>query len=109
GVYELVGGTLQGTTTNTWRPMGIDLPKVQVRDLVLNQVTNTLLAATYGRSVYVLYLTAAQTAPVVNGLPAPLTAPLTAVTGASVWDAPVVLDPNAGRFAVYGNPSAPNL
>ena len=50
GVYELASGT------STWLRFGAGMPNVQVRDLELNQTTNTLLAGTYGRGVYQLSL-----------------------------------------------------
>ena len=45
----------------TWRRFGVGMPNVQVKDLELNLTTNTLLAGTYGRSVYQLFLDIAET------------------------------------------------
>ncbi|HXB39441.1 MAG TPA: T9SS type A sorting domain-containing protein, partial [Bacteroidia bacterium] len=50
GVYYTTGGN------NTWIPLGQGLPLVPVMDLTLHNPTHTLVAATYGRSMYSLDL-----------------------------------------------------
>ena len=39
-----------------WKPLGNELPAVVVSDLVIHKTKRTLLAATYGRSIYEYYL-----------------------------------------------------
>src|SRR5207253_920936 len=60
---------------------------VQVKDIELNQVNNTLLAGTYGRGVFQLFLS--------DGLAD--AGALRAVSGTSVWTGPVIL---AGDTAI---------
>jgi autotransporter-associated beta strand protein len=86
GVYELAGGA------GTWQRVGAGLPNVQVKDLVLNQATNTLLAGTYGRSVFKLFLTARQT----TGNSA--TPAFGALSGSSVWTGAVTVAGGAGAL-----------
>ena len=115
GVYVLVGGSQEGQTTNNWQPFGVGLPNVQVRDLVLNQATNTLIAGTYGRGVFELFLDAPQSAPVTTltaagtYAPTPISAPIVVLSGNSAWTGPVDLNYAAGTtftIALYGNPGA---
>ena len=80
GVYRLPNGT------TTWEQFGSGMPNVQVRDLVLNQTTNTLLAGTYGRGVYQLFLNDGEA----NA------GALQAVSGNSVWTGPILLVGAAG-------------
>ncbi len=117
GVYELVGGSQQGQTPNNWVPAGVGLPNVQVRTLVLNQATNTLIAGTYGRGVFEMFLDAAAAAPVTTvtaaGTYAPTVAPapITVLSGKSTWTGPITLAEGAGAtFAItlYGNPGNPD-
>ena len=65
----------------SWQRFGIGMPNVQVRDLVLNQNLNTLTAATYGRSMFQLFLENSQA----NA------GAITAVTGSNVWTGPITL------------------
>ncbi|MFO0844788.1 MAG: autotransporter-associated beta strand repeat-containing protein [Gemmataceae bacterium] len=46
GVYRLPGGN------GTWVRFGNGMPQVQVRELVINNTTNTITAGTYGRGVF---------------------------------------------------------
>ena len=92
GVYVLPGGS--GTT---WQRFGAGLPNVQVRDLELNQVTNTLLAGTYGRSVYQLFLDSSRT------ILAPTNAALVALSGSSTWSGPVVLGQGSSTVTIGAN------
>jgi large repetitive protein len=75
GVYV---STNQG---GTWQRFGVGMPEVQVRDLVLNQNLNTLTAATYGRSMFQLFLDNTQS----NA------GAITALTGSNVWTGPIAL------------------
>ncbi len=75
GVYELAEGS------STWAAVGTGLPQVQVKDLYLNPVTDTLIAATYGRGVYEVPLDSTQA----NA------GALTAISGDAQWAGPVVL------------------
>lgn len=75
GVWRLESGT------TTWERFGAGMPNVQVRDLELNETTNILLAGTYGRSVYQLFMGDTLANP----------GALRAVSGASVWAGPIVL------------------
>jgi autotransporter-associated beta strand protein len=89
GVFWLPGGAnLNGAepVTGTWQPFGTGMPNVQVHDLVLNQTTNTLLAATYGQGVFELVLDTAETA-----ASSVATSSLTGLSGGSVWDGNVIL------------------
>jgi autotransporter-associated beta strand protein len=88
GVWLLPGGS------STWQRFGSGLANVQVRDLELNQVTNTLLAGTYGRSMSILYLD--------DG--AANAGALRAVSGAPLWKGPVILAGDATHpVAVSGS------
>jgi autotransporter-associated beta strand protein len=75
GVYLLENGSM------SWRPFGEGMPNVQVRDLELNQTTNTLLAGTSGRGVFRLWLD--ETLPNAGALRVP--------SGTSVWTGPIFL------------------
>ncbi|MCI0680878.1 MAG: autotransporter-associated beta strand repeat-containing protein [Gemmataceae bacterium] len=75
GVYRLLFGTTH------WQHFGNGLANTQVRDLELNPATNTLLAGTYGRGVYRLFLD--------DG--AANAGALRAVSGTSIWTGPVYL------------------
>jgi autotransporter-associated beta strand protein len=99
GVYELLGGL---TSSSIWEPMGVGMPNVQVKDLVLNQTTNTLLAATHGRGVFELFLSAQETSAV------PVVAAVTALSGISEWDGPVLLGSNTVVIGAAGNPAVQN-
>jgi autotransporter-associated beta strand protein len=79
GVFESVGGT------GTWERYGFGMPNVQVDVLQLDQTTDTLLAGTYGRSVYQLFLDTTSTATV------PVSAGVVGLSGNSVWTGPVIL------------------
>ena len=65
------------------------MPNVQVKDLELNLITNTLLAGTYGRSVYQLFLDTEETSAV------PISGVVRALGGSSVWAGNVILDGDA--------------
>lgn len=84
GVYRLLAGTTH------WRQFGNGLANTQVRDLELNQGMNSLLAGTYGRGVYQLFLDDS----------AANAGALRAVSGTSVWTGPVYL---AGDTTVSAN------
>ena len=75
GVWYLPSGS------STWQRFGSGMPNVQVKDLVLSQVTNTLLAGTFGRGAYILYLD--------DGLAD--AGALRAVSGSSILTGPVIL------------------
>jgi autotransporter-associated beta strand protein len=79
GVWQLRNAST--TDTFDWVRFGVGLPRVQVRDLVLNQSANTLTAGTYGRSMFQLFLTNYQ----------PTSGGLREVSGSSVWTGPVTL------------------
>jgi autotransporter-associated beta strand protein len=91
GVWLLPQGS------STWQRFGAGLANVQVRDLELNQATNSLLAGTYGRSVYRLTLS--------DGLAN--AGALRAVSGTSVWTGPILLagDPVTNTVAIAANGS----
>ena len=103
GVFVLRGGPSSG---NRWQPFGVGMPNVQVRDLELNLTTNTMLAGTYGRSVYQIFLDTPQTAA------APLAASVVGLSGRSVWAGPVILNGdsvnNTVTIGAYGVPNLPN-
>ncbi|MCS7270977.1 MAG: autotransporter-associated beta strand repeat-containing protein, partial [Gemmataceae bacterium] len=103
GVFVLKGGPTSG---NRWERFGIGMPNVQVRDLELNLTTNTLLAGTYGRSVYQMFLDTPQTAAT------PLNASVVGLSGQTVWAGPVIIngDPSTNTVTVgaYGIPNLPN-
>ena len=90
----------------TWNLFGTGLPNVQVRDLDLNLITDTLLAGTGGRSVYQLFLDTRQTE-----VP-PVNASIVALSGSSIWTGNVILDGDSGTNTVtvgaYGAPNLPN-
>jgi autotransporter-associated beta strand protein len=73
-----------------WRRVGDGMPNVPVHDLVLNQTTNTLTAATYGRGMFQMFLPdyAANSGAV------------RAVSGSSRWTGPVTLTGNTRVGAV---------
>lgn len=94
GVYELTNAapiTPQGPAavptagTVAWERFGTGMPNVSVRILELNLSTNTLLAGTYGRGVYQLYLDASETTT------SPAIAGVVGLSGASFWAGPVIL------------------
>ncbi|MBN9517776.1 autotransporter-associated beta strand repeat-containing protein [bacterium] len=70
-----------GAGTVYWRRLGDGMPNVQVRDLVLNQTTSILTAATYGRGMFQLFLPDY----------AATSGALRAVSGTSRWTGPVTL------------------
>ena len=82
GVWSLPNARTTGTFT--WTRFGSGMPRVQVKDLVLNQQLNMLSAGTYGRSMFQLFLTNYPTLPELPGA-------LRAVSGSSVWTGPVTL------------------
>ena len=100
GVYHSTDGGA------SWSRFGVGLPNVQVKDIELNLTTNTLLAGTYGRSVYQLFLDTQQTSIT------PVTGAVTALGGSSVWTGNVVLDgdpvDNTVTFGAYGLQNLPN-
>lgn len=49
-------GVYQKTKSSMWSIVGDSLPNVPITDIEFNQNTNTLIAATYGRSMYTVYL-----------------------------------------------------
>jgi len=75
GVSELPNGS------STWQPVGVGLPQVQVRNLVLNQALNTLTAGTYGLGMYQLFIDGTQAS---GGA-------LTSVSGDAIWAGPIQL------------------
>lgn len=109
GVFQLKGGPANWSSnggTETWKPFGYGMPLVQVHDLELNQTTNTLLAGTYGRSVYRLFLDAANT----TNYGTSVSASVLAVSGKAIWAGPVIVtgDPTTGE-AWFGSDGAQNL
>lgn len=69
GVYVLPGGV------GNWNRFGAGLPQVQVRQIVINTVTNTITVGTYGRGVFQAQLDDSRAdGGVIRG-----------VTGSSVW------------------------
>ncbi len=55
GVYVAPGGAAV-PSFNGWTRFGANMPDVQVHDLRLDQSTNSLVAGTYGRSMFQLFL-----------------------------------------------------
>src|SRR5262249_49547849 len=96
GVYATTDGGL------SWKRLGAGMPNVQVRDLELNQTTNTLLAGTYGRGVFRLFLDDGKA----NA------GALRAVSGQSIWTGPVYLTGVSVGDTVYlgseGTQAVPN-
>src|SRR5262249_5162576 len=86
----------------SWQQYGAGLANVQVKDLELNQQTNTLLAGTYGRSMYQLTID--------DG--AANAGALRAVSGSAIWTGPRLLgrDPvnNETWIAANGSPTLLN-
>ncbi len=121
GVFVLPNGTnaisnlISGNPVQQWQPFGIGMPKVQVKELILNQTTNTLLAGTYGRGVFEMFLSAQESAP--YDAPSavtttPVVAAVTALSGTPEWTGPILLqgDPttNTVVLGAEGNPEAQN-
>ncbi|MBX9583214.1 MAG: autotransporter-associated beta strand repeat-containing protein, partial [Gemmataceae bacterium] len=79
GVWSLRNAA--DTTSYIWVKFGAGMPRVAVKDLVLNQTLNTLTAATNGRGMFQLLLTDYQ----------PSSGALRALSGASVWTGNVTL------------------
>lgn len=75
GVYRSLNGGA------SWERFGAGLANVRVTDLELNLANNTLLAGTYGRSMYQIFLEDGQ-----QGAGA-----LRTVSGSSVWNGPIRL------------------
>ena len=107
----LYAGTDEGVFFSTnggdaWNRFGVGLPMVQVRDLDLNLISNTLVAGTFGRSVFQHFLGAQQT------LGTPVDAAVVALSGSSIWTGPVFLAGEAGTNRVtvgaYGTQNLPN-
>ena len=99
GVFQSSGGGI-------WQRYGVGMPNVQVKDMELNLTTNTLLAGTYGRSVYQLFLDTNDTSD------APLDAAVVALSGSSFWTGPVILSGDSATNNVtvraYGISNLPN-
>ena len=100
-------GVFQSTDNGaSWNRFGVGMPNVQVKDLDLNVTTNTLLAGTYGRSVYQLFLDTPDTTTV------PVTGVVTALGGSSVWTGNVIVDGdpinNEVDFGAFGVQNLPN-
>ncbi len=104
GVYELTNavpltpdGVAAIPTGGAWARFGTGMPDVSVHTLNLNLSTNTLLAGTYGRGVYQLFLDAPETATdplYVNGketIVGPASGALISLSGTSFWSGPVAL------------------
>ena len=108
GVFTLPGGTTNAVSnggTLTWERFGAGLPDVQIRDLVLNQSNNTLLAGSYGRSMYQIFLDAPHTA--TN----PVAGALVGLAGSTLWTGPVIAIGNPANPVVFGadgNVNVPN-
>ena len=103
GVYELQNSATAINEINNgltptvfWQRFGEGMPNVQTHVLVLNQTTNTLLAGTYGRSVFELFLDGQQTAAV------PVTAAVVAASGESEWTGPITLVGTTANPVVLG-------
>ena len=108
----LYAGTDEGassppTAAMLWNRFGVGMPMVQVRDLELNLVSNTLVAGTFGRSVFQHFLGSQQTlgtpvdAAVVVALGPPPSGPaLVSLVG----------EPGTNRVTVgaYGTQNLPN-
>lgn len=107
GVYQLPYGSSQ------WQRFGTGMPNVEVRSLALNQTTNMLVAGTYGRGTYELFLDAQETAApsTATSTATPLIGALVALSGQSIWSGPIILG-NDGSGSVTlgadGNPSLTN-
>ena len=82
------------------------MPDVQVKVLLLNQTTNTLLAGTYGRSMWELFLDAQETTTT------PVTAALVSLAGTNFWTGNVILAGNPllndVTIGADGTPNLPN-
>ncbi len=98
-----------------WRPLGLNLPHVQVRDLAINPREGELVAATHGRSFWILDNLAlleqlsheAQPAPEPVELYAPQTAWLTNAYGQSddaKYREPIGLNPPFGATVFFRIP-----
>ncbi len=88
GVFLLPSGS------KVWSRFGAGMPDVEVRDLKLDQSSNTLTAATMGRSVYQLFLTSvppADAAIVPGTPPPPVYGAIHAVSGSGIWTGPLTL------------------
>lgn len=75
-----VGVFYSSNMGNSWNVLGTGLPTVPVTDLTFHEPTKTLLAATYGRSMYSLDL---------NNLPTGNPNPVTAVFSLTIFPNPV--------------------
>jgi hypothetical protein len=51
-------GVYSGSSSGVWFPLGDSLPNVPITDITLHQPTRTLVAATFGRSMYKFDLSA---------------------------------------------------
>jgi autotransporter-associated beta strand protein len=100
GVFHSVDGGAN------WQRFGVGMPNTQVKDLELNLITNTLLAGTYGRSVYQMFLDIAETSDV------PVGGVVRALGGTSIWAGNVVIDgdqaTNSVTLGAFGVPDLPN-
>jgi len=93
GVWVLLPGGTPGVYN--WQTFGAGMPNVQVHYLDLNQSTNTLTAATYGRGVFELFLDSVQAN----------SGALRAASGQSQWVGSVQLlgDPAANIVTITAN------
>jgi autotransporter-associated beta strand protein len=92
GVYQLANAapiTAQGPaavpSTGAWMRFGTGMPNVSTRVLQLDLSTNTLVAGTYGRGVYQLFLDSTETST------QPVSAAAVGLSGNSFWAGPVDL------------------
>ncbi len=76
GVYHLPGGS-----GSTWTRFGVGMPNVQVRNMALNTQTNTIIAGTYGRGMFQLFLDDRRDN----------SGGVRAISGSSVWTGEVVM------------------
>ena len=81
GVWRLSDARNAAPNTLAWSRVGAGLPRVAVRDIVLNQTLNTLTAASYGRGMFQYFLPD----------PEGNSGAVRAVSGSSVWTGEVVL------------------
>src|SRR5205085_1706354 len=89
------------------------MPNAEVRDLALNPITNVLVAGTYGRGTFELFLDPQQTAaPLTPNAPAtPVIGALVALSGQPIWSGPIILANDGSgtvTFGATGNPILAN-
>ena len=101
GVYLAPGAgsvtTQAQANALVWSRFGQNLPQVQVRGITIDQTQDTITIATYGRSVYQLWLNSDQ----VNG------GGLEVLAGSVVWTGPIALA-GATTLNVAGNDALQN-